>query len=144
MLFVYRPASLQYFLTAAETENNLRLFTVGWALWLRSCTRNGSRRNECPLAWPLIHGFPPACFLSPLPGWSLETVTDWTPWLRTVNPMLFAVGIQSLSHVQLFATPWTAAHQAPLPSLFPGVCSNSCPDGKERTRKEPRSLSSPT
>ena len=24
-------------------------------------------------------------------------------------------------------TPWTAAHQAPCPSLFPGVCSNSCP-----------------
>ena len=37
---------------------------------------------------------------------------------------------QSLSHVWLFVTPWTAARQASLsftPSLSPGVCSNSCP-----------------
>ena len=32
--------------------------------------------------------------------------------------------VHLLSHVWLFATPWTAAHQA---SLSPGVCSNSCP-----------------
>ena len=37
------------------------------------------------------------------------------------------VVIQSLSHVQLFATPWTAACQASCPSLFPRVSSNSCP-----------------
>ena len=35
--------------------------------------------------------------------------------------------VQSLSHVQLFATPWTAAHEPPCPSLSPGVCSSSCP-----------------
>ena len=37
------------------------------------------------------------------------------------------VVIQSLSHVQLLATPWTAAHQSSLPSLSPKVCSYSCP-----------------
>ena len=36
---------------------------------------------------------------------------------------------QSLSHVWLFATPWTAARQLPCPSPSPGVCSNSCPLG---------------
>ena len=35
--------------------------------------------------------------------------------------------VQSLSHVWLFATPWTAAHQAPCPSTTPGVYPNSCP-----------------
>ena len=35
--------------------------------------------------------------------------------------------VQSLGLVWLFATPWTAAHQASLSSLSPGVCSNSCP-----------------
>ena len=35
--------------------------------------------------------------------------------------------VQLLSHVQLFATPWTAAHQASLPSPTPRACSNSCP-----------------
>ena len=34
--------------------------------------------------------------------------------------------LQSLSCVQLFATPWTAAHQASCPSPTPGVYSNSC------------------
>jgi len=34
--------------------------------------------------------------------------------------------VQSLSCVQLFATSWTAAHQAPLSFTISGVCSNSC------------------
>ena len=35
--------------------------------------------------------------------------------------------VQSLIHVQLFATPWTAAHQASLPIATPGVYSRSFP-----------------
>ena len=38
----------------------------------------------------------------------------------------FAV-VQSLSHVQLFATPWTTARQASLPFVSSRVGSNSCP-----------------
>ena len=38
-----------------------------------------------------------------------------------------AVVVQSLNHIRIFATPWTAAHQASLPSLSPGVCSDLCP-----------------
>ena len=37
------------------------------------------------------------------------------------------VVVQWLSHVQLFATPWTAASQASLSFTVSGVCSNSCP-----------------
>ena len=37
------------------------------------------------------------------------------------------VAVQSLSHVWLFATPWTAAHQAPLSPLSHRVCSAWCP-----------------
>ena len=37
------------------------------------------------------------------------------------------VTVQSLSHIQLFATPWTAARQASCPSLSPWACSDSCP-----------------
>ena len=36
-------------------------------------------------------------------------------------------GVQSLSHVQPSGIPWTAASQAPRPSLSPGDCSDSCP-----------------
>ena len=41
--------------------------------------------------------------------------------------MHFFSSVQLLSHVQLFATPWTAACQASLSSPTPGACSNSCP-----------------
>ena len=34
-------------------------------------------------------------------------------------------GCSSLSHPRLSVTPWTAAHQASLPSPSPGTCSNS-------------------
>ena len=39
----------------------------------------------------------------------------------------FAVVVQPLSCVRLLVTPWTAACQAPSLSLFPRVCSDSCP-----------------
>ena len=46
-------------------------------------------------------------------------------WRRMV--VIVAV-LQSLRCVRLFVTPWTAAHQAPYPSLQEtGVCLNSCP-----------------
>ena len=41
--------------------------------------------------------------------------------------LLFIVAVQSLSRVWLFATPWTAAHQASLSFTVSRVCSNSCP-----------------
>ena len=49
-------------------------------------------------------------------------------WLRPKSgaPIVVTV-VQSLSFVQLFATPWTAAHEVPCPSPSPGACSNSCP-----------------
>ena len=40
---------------------------------------------------------------------------------------MIVVGIQLLSHVQLFATPWTWHTRLPCPSLSPRVCSNSHP-----------------
>ena len=35
--------------------------------------------------------------------------------------------VQSLSHVWLFAIPWTAHTRLPCPSPSPEACSNSCP-----------------
>ena len=42
------------------------------------------------------------------------------------NKLIF-VSVQLLSHVQLFATPWTAARQSSLSITNTGACSNSCP-----------------
>ena len=41
--------------------------------------------------------------------------------------MCFVAVVQSLSALQLLATPWTAAHRLPCPSLSPRVCSDSRP-----------------
>ena len=51
-----------------------------------------------------------------------------TPYLRSLDISMtkVVVIVQSLSHVQLSVTPWTAACQASL-SPSPSVCSNSCP-----------------
>ena len=35
--------------------------------------------------------------------------------------------VQSLSRIQLFSTPWTAACRLSCASPFPGICSNACP-----------------
>ena len=48
------------------------------------------------------------------------------PWIRSCKVNTHPVVVQSLSCVQLFATLWPIARQAPCPPLFPGVCSNSC------------------
>ena len=39
----------------------------------------------------------------------------------------FCESVHSLSHEQLFATPWTEHIRLPFPSPTPGVYSNSCP-----------------
>ena len=43
--------------------------------------------------------------------------------------IIFDSSVQSLSCVRLFATPWTAAHQASL-SVTPGAYLNSCPSSQ--------------
>ena len=69
---------------------------------------------------------PESLISSALAGRSLPLAP---PGKSLTEPIL----VQSLNHVRLFATPWTAASQAPVfrlpcPSLSPGVCSNSCPE----------------
>ena len=56
------------------------------------------------------------------------SVWSWEEWRIGETPEKTVV--QSLSHVQLFVTPWTAACQASHPSPSPGVGSNSCPLGQ--------------
>ena len=50
-------------------------------------------------------------------------------WLFFTDPQILCMVaiVQWLDRIWLFAAPWTAAWQASCPSLFPRVCSNSCP-----------------
>ena len=45
-------------------------------------------------------------------------------WVKGIS------SVQLLSHVQLFATPWTAACQASLSITNSGTCSNACPSSQ--------------
>ena len=47
--------------------------------------------------------------------------------MNMINVTNTVVVVQSLSCVQLFVTPWTAAARLPCSSLSPRVCWNSCP-----------------
>ena len=59
-----------------------------------------------------IDGSPPG---SPVPGILQARTLEWVA-ISFSNVWKWKVKVKSLSHVQLFATPWTAAYQAP-PSM---------------------------
>ena len=65
-------------------------------------------------SWPtlcdLIDGSPPG---SPVPGILQARTLEWVA-ISFSNAWKWKVKVKSLSHAQLFSTPWTAAHQAPL------------------------------
>ena len=71
--------------------------------------------NSLPLLIPSPHSF------TPLPLFSLG---NHRSVLSTCESGILFSSVQLLSHVQLFATPWTAPRQT---SPTPGACSNSCP-----------------
>ena len=99
-IFVYRHLSL----------NVKKLFDEIWIWWLSRFLKEAPRRKvraECVVANLLF------LFLIQFPHNSLSDLSKHnTPWFKTF-PMAWVV-IQSLSHVRLFATPWTAAHHASL------------------------------
>ena len=67
----------------------------------------------CPTLCNLIDGSPPG---SPIPGILQAIILEWVA-ISSSNAWKWKVKVRSLSHVQLLATPWTAAQQAP-PSII--------------------------
>ena len=71
----------------------------------------------------------------PYPGIKLTSPRLWhcrrilypLSHMESPNPYISVVVVLLLSCAWLFETPWTAAYQASLSSLSPGICSNSCP-----------------
>ena len=64
----------------------------------------------CPTLRNPIDGSPPG---SPVPGILQARTLEWVAIFFS-NAWKWKVKVNSLSSVQLFATPWTAAYQAPL------------------------------
>ena len=68
----------------------------------------------CPTLCDPIDGSPPG---SPIPGILQARTLEWVA-ISFSNAWKWKVKVKSLSRVRLFATPWTAAHQAPLSMGF--------------------------
>ena len=66
--------------------------------------------QSCPTLWDPIDGSPPG---SPIPGILQARTLEWVA-ISFSNAWKWKVKVKLFSHVRLFATPWTAAHQAPL------------------------------
>ena len=70
--------------------------------------------QSCPTLCDPIDGSPPG---SPVPGILQARTLEWVA-ISFSNAWKWKVKVKSLSHVLLFATPWTAAYQAPLSMGF--------------------------
>ena len=68
----------------------------------------------CPTLCDPIDGSPPGSAVS---GILQARTLEWVA-ISFSTALKRKVKVKSLSHVQLFATPWTAAYQAPLPMGF--------------------------
>ena len=68
--------------------------------------------QSCPTLCDPIDGSPPG---SPIPGILQERTLEWVA-ISFSNAWRWKVKVKSLSPVRLWATPWTAAYQAP-PSM---------------------------
>ena len=68
--------------------------------------------QSCPTLYDPIDSSPPG---SPVPGILQARTLEWVD-ISFSNAGKWKVKVKSLSHVQLFVTPWTAAYQAP-PSM---------------------------
>ena len=60
-------------------------------------------------------------------NWAYTHKPNNNSWPHASPIFKWFQSVKSLSHVQLFATPWTAAPRLPCLSPTPGAYSNSCP-----------------
>ena len=70
--------------------------------------------QSCPTLYNPIEGSPPG---SPITGLLPARTLEWVA-ISFSKAWKWKVKAKSLSHVRLFETPWTAAHQAPLSMGF--------------------------
>ena len=70
--------------------------------------------QSCPTLCNPIDGSPPG---SPVPGILQARILEWVA-ISSSNAWKWKVKVKSLSRVWFVATPWTAAHQAPLSMGF--------------------------
>ena len=101
-------------------DNHMQCSILGWILDWEKITTYGvlgtvaaaaaaKLLQSCPTLCDPIDGSPPG---SPAPGILQAITLEWVA-ISFSNALKWKVKVKSLSHVQLFTTPWTAAYQAP-------------------------------
>ena len=78
--------------------------------------------QSCPTLWDPIDGSPPG---SPVPGILQARTLEWVA-ISSSNAWKWKVKVKLLGRVQLLATPWTVAYQAP---PFMGFSRQECWSG---------------
>ena len=85
-----------------------------WGFCLEYFTAAAKSLQSCPTLCDPIDSSPSG---SPVPGILQARTLEWVA-ISFSNAWKWKVKVKSLSRVRLFATPWTAAYQAPLPMGF--------------------------
>ena len=101
--------------TASVLPMNIQnWFPLGWTglIFLQSAAAAAKSLQSCLTLCDPIDRSPPG---SPVPGILQARTLEWVA-ISFSNAWKWKVKVKSLSCVQLLATPWTAAHQAP-PSI---------------------------
>ena len=91
------------------------LVSQGLRLWAPNAAAAAAAAKSlqlCPTLCDPIGGSPPG---SPVPGILQARTLEWVA-ISFSNAWKWKVKVQSLSHIRLLATPWTASHEAP-PSM---------------------------
>ena len=86
--------------------------TVNWRVWEPAAAAAAKSLQSCPTLCDPIDGSPLG---SSVPGILQARILEWVA-ISFSSAWKWKVKVKSLSHAQLLATPWTAAHQAP-PSM---------------------------
>ena len=93
---------------------SLYILYVSYVISSSSAAAAAKSLQSCPTLYDPIDGSPPG---SPVPGILQARTLEWVA-IAFSNALKRKVKGKSLSHVRLFATPWIAAYQAPLPMGF--------------------------
>ena len=106
-----------YFVNHCVGEEDIpwiKAFTVYFCRYSVLVSAAAKSLQSCPTLCDPIDGSPA---VSPVPGILQARTLEWVA-ISFSNAWKWKVKMKSLSRVQLFATPWTAAYQAPLSMGF--------------------------
>ena len=111
--------TIKYFINTRSSQSNKLFIHILYVMPeclspLPHAAAPAKSLQSCPTLCDPIDGSPPG---SPVPGIVQARTLEWVA-ISFSNAWKWKVKVKSLSRLRLFATPWTAAYQAPLSMGF--------------------------